>query len=97
MGQYSTGFMYLKKKFPRTGDAKIKEGVFVRPQIRELIQDIRFEDQLSEVERAAWKSFKNVTSNFLGNHKVDNYCDMVIVIWWLILYNPTYLWGVIHL
>jgi len=50
--------MYLKNKFPRTSDAKIKEGVFVGPQIRELIQDIRFEDQLSEMERAAWKSFK---------------------------------------
>jgi hypothetical protein len=29
------------------------------------------------VESAAWKSFKNVTSNFLGNHKVENYRDMV--------------------
>jgi len=29
------------------------------------------------VERAAWKSLKNVTSNFLGNHKVENYHDMV--------------------
>jgi hypothetical protein len=87
MDQYSTGFMYLKNKFPRTSDAKIKEGVFVGPQITELIQDIRFEDQLSEVERAAWKSFENVTPNFLGNHKVENYRDMVIVIWWLI-YHP---------
>jgi len=31
--------MYVKNKFPRTSDAKIKEGVFVGPQIRELIQD----------------------------------------------------------
>jgi hypothetical protein len=77
MDQYSTGFMHLKNKFPRTSDAKIKEGVFAGPQIRELIQDIRFEDQLSEVERAAWKSLKNVTSNFVGNHKVENYHDMV--------------------
>jgi hypothetical protein len=79
MDQYSTGFIYLKNKFPRTCDAKIKEGVFVGPQIRELIQDIRFEYLLSEVERVAWKSLKNVTSNILGNHKVENYHDMVIV------------------
>jgi hypothetical protein len=40
--------------------------------------DVKFEDQLSEVERAAWKSFQNVTTNFLENHnKAENYCDMV--------------------
>ena len=31
--------MYLKNKFTRINDAKIKESVFVGPQIRELIQD----------------------------------------------------------
>jgi hypothetical protein len=64
--------------FPRISDAEIKEGVFVGPQIRELIQDVKCEDQLSEVEKAAWKSLKNVTTNFLGNHhKAENYRDMV--------------------
>jgi hypothetical protein len=29
--------MYLKNKFPRISDAKIKEWVFFGPQIRELI------------------------------------------------------------
>jgi hypothetical protein len=29
------------------------------------------------VEKAAWKSFKNVTTNFLGNHKAENCCDVV--------------------
>jgi hypothetical protein len=45
--------MYLKNKFPRISDSKIKEGVFVGPQIRELIQDVKFEDRLNEVEKAA--------------------------------------------
>jgi hypothetical protein len=45
---------------------KIKEVVFVGPQIRELIQDVKFQDQLSEVDKAAWKSLKNVTTNFFG-------------------------------
>jgi hypothetical protein len=40
MGQNSAGFTYLKNTFPRISDAKIKEGVFVRPQISELIQDV---------------------------------------------------------
>jgi DNA repair photolyase len=49
----STGFMDLKNMFSMISDAKIKVGVFVGPQIKELIQDIKFEDQLSEVEAAA--------------------------------------------
>jgi hypothetical protein len=34
MDQNSAGFMCLKNNFPRISDAKIKEGVFVGPQIR---------------------------------------------------------------
>jgi len=34
--QNSAGFMYLKNKFPRTSDDKIKEEEFSVPQIREL-------------------------------------------------------------
>jgi hypothetical protein len=30
------------------------------------------------VETAAWKSFKNVTTNFWGNHKAENYRVMVV-------------------
>jgi hypothetical protein len=45
-----------KNKFPRKSDAEIKEWVFVGPQIRELKQDVKFEYQLSEVEKTTWKS-----------------------------------------
>jgi hypothetical protein len=34
MDENSAGFMYLKNESPRISDVKIKEGVFVRPQIR---------------------------------------------------------------
>ena len=47
-------------------DAKIKEGIFVGSQIKKIIQDIKSEDQLSEAEKAAWKSFKTATFTFLG-------------------------------
>ena len=53
--QNSTGYTYLKDKFPRISEAKIRGGVFVGPQIRQIIHDIKSEDQLSEVEKAAWK------------------------------------------
>jgi hypothetical protein len=64
MDQNSAGFTYLRNTFPRIRDAKIKEGVFVGPQIRELMQYAKFEDQLREEEKSAWKSFNNVTNIF---------------------------------
>ena len=33
------GFEYLRKKFPNVSDPKIKDGIFIGPQIRELMQD----------------------------------------------------------
>ena len=46
--------------------------------MRELTEDVKFEGQLSEVEKAACKSLKNITTNVLGNHKADNCRDMVV-------------------
>ncbi|KAH9631061.1 hypothetical protein HF086_015046 [Spodoptera exigua] len=77
MDRNGSGFLYLKEKFPKISDAKIKEGIFVGPQIRELIKDSRFEEKLSDLEKSAWKSFKNVVSNFLGNYKSDSYRELV--------------------
>jgi hypothetical protein len=37
------GFLYLQRKFPSTSDVKIKEGIFIGPQIRELMKDQDFE------------------------------------------------------
>jgi len=36
--------MYLKNMSPKISNAKIKEGVFVGPQIREIIQNVKSED-----------------------------------------------------
>jgi hypothetical protein len=41
MEQNNAGFMCLKNKCPRICDAKIKEGVFVGPQIKESMQDVK--------------------------------------------------------
>ena len=45
------GFYYLKEKFLCVSDSKIKEGIFVGPQIRASIQDGKFEDLLSQIEK----------------------------------------------
>jgi len=42
MDQNSVGLMYFKNTFSRIGDAKTKEGVFVGPQVTELIQNVKF-------------------------------------------------------
>jgi len=52
----SHGIEYLRNKFPNVSDAKIKEGIFIGPQIRELLQDKQFDEDLNETERNAWLS-----------------------------------------
>jgi len=48
------GFKYMRYKFPNVSDAKIKEDMFIGPQIRELMQDKQFDEDLNETERNAW-------------------------------------------
>ena len=71
------GFEYLRNKFRNVSDAKIKGSIFIGPQIRELMQDKQFDEDLNETERNAWLSFKRVCKDFLGNHKAANYQDVV--------------------
>jgi hypothetical protein len=57
MDQNSAGFMYLKNEFPRISDAKIKEGVFFWTSDKR-VQDVKFEDQLSEMEKNGMEIIK---------------------------------------
>jgi hypothetical protein len=61
----------LQRKFPRINDSKMKEGIFIGPQIMELMKDQDFERILNESEKAAWRSFQKVMKNFLGNKKAQ--------------------------
>jgi hypothetical protein len=70
-------FKYLQNKFPKLSDAKIKEGIFVGPQIRKLFKDDTFIHSMTTNEKNAWTSFKKVTQNFLGNKKSENYGTIV--------------------
>jgi len=47
MDQNSAGFMYLKIKFPRISDCKVKEWGICWTSNRELVQEVKLEDQLS--------------------------------------------------
>jgi hypothetical protein len=47
-------FMYLCGKFSRLTFEKVKAGVFIGPQIRQLFKDQQFEAVLRKKEKAAW-------------------------------------------
>ena len=69
-------FTYLWEKFPRLSDAKLKEGVFIGPQIRDLINDEYF-DKLQGEENAAWDCFKLLVKGFLENRRAQN-CEELV-------------------
>ena len=67
-GKTGRGFQYVRNKFPNVSDAKIKEGIFIGLQIREIMQDKQFDEDPNETERNAWLSFKRICKDFVGNH-----------------------------
>ena len=73
----SRGFKYLQKKFPNVSEAKLKEGIFVGPQIRELLGELGFQQVLTPLELNAWLAFKWLCANFLGNNKATEYKEGV--------------------
>ncbi|GBM76479.1 hypothetical protein AVEN_233082-1 [Araneus ventricosus] len=72
-----SGFQYLRLKFPKLSEAKIKEDIYVGPQNRQLMKDPVFESKLTKKKAAAWTSFKELEKNFLGNHKAENHRQIV--------------------
>lgn len=70
-------FKYLCKKFPHISEAKLKEGIFVGPDIRKMMFDINFESTMTFNEKEAWVSFKQVVTKFLGNKKDPGYVSIV--------------------
>ena len=55
MNQEKAAFTYLREKFPRLSEAKLKEGILIGPQIRVrgLIKDEYFDKLLQSDEKAA--------------------------------------------
>ena len=48
--QNSNGFEFLCEKFTELSQAKLKEGIFVGPQILEVFEDPEFENALNALE-----------------------------------------------
>jgi len=49
---------YLREKFPKLRDAKLKAGILIGPQICEIVNDDPSEHLLTETEKSAWLTFK---------------------------------------
>ena len=70
-------FLYLREKFPHLSEAKIKEGIFVGPQIHKLYKDEHFNTILIGDEKFACDTFVQLSTNFLGNKRAENCKDLL--------------------
>ena len=58
-------FKYIQEKFFYMSAEKVKERVFVGPQIRKLTKDAQLLSTMTDVEKKAWVSFTEIVSKFL--------------------------------
>ena len=64
MNREEAAYTSLRGKFPRLSEAKLKVGIFIGPQIGDLIKDKYFNKLLQGNEKEAWDSFKFVVKCF---------------------------------
>lgn len=69
-------FKYICSVYHRMTLEKLKARVFTGPQIRKLC-DPNFEDTMSQTEKQAWQSYKDVVNNFLENRRSPKYKTIV--------------------
>jgi hypothetical protein len=62
-----TAFQYPQQKFPQIGKVKIKEGIFLDPQIMDLMKVNNFDALLKGSEKTAWEAFMWLLTIFLAN------------------------------
>jgi hypothetical protein len=77
MNKHSKGSEYMTENFPKLSDIKLKDRIFIGPQIREIINDDILEHLLTKTEEFSWRTFKAVFLNFLENPKAENYKELV--------------------
>ena len=70
----NTSKIYL---FPKLSEAKIKAGIFVGPQIKKIMECKEFSKKLTRTQLKAWNIFIAVFKGFLGNHRDENYVELV--------------------
>lgn len=74
---YGTVFQNLCTLFPTFSSAKLKLGIFVGPQIRDMLKHMVFEELLTLNEQFTWETFKLVCNGSLGNIRVPDYQECI--------------------
>jgi len=54
-----------------------KEGIFIGPQIRNIIKDEYFDKLFQGDEKAPWDTFKFVVKGFCGNRRAQDHEELV--------------------
>jgi hypothetical protein len=68
----------LKRLFDRLSEQKLANGVLNGPQIRNLMEHPDgFRRELSDEQKAAFDAFCEITTNFLGNERAEDYPALV--------------------
>ena len=70
-------FQHIDALFPYLSDAKKKAGIFTGPQIRQMLRSEELNSKMTATEAAAWKTFRDVVENFLGNKHSSDYKILV--------------------
>lgn len=73
------GFKHLWELFLKLSETKVKECMFVEPQIWKLFKGFNdtFNDELSNLELTSWTSFRDIVHWSLGTKKDDRYVSIV--------------------
>ena len=73
MNKDGDGFQHISALFSFLSEAKKKTETFTGPQVRLTLQCKELEDKMTIREAEAWKAFRAVVQNFLGNKRNDDY------------------------
>lgn len=70
-------FYHIYSIFPSLRKRKKKLGVFGGSQIRTFFRGATFVTTMNRIKASDWNAFCDVTKNFLGSRKADNYKEIV--------------------
>ena len=63
--------------FSSISKAILEAGILDGPHIRDLLKDVKFDDCLENNEIKAWRAFKFMVQNLIGNHRSPDYEHVV--------------------
>jgi hypothetical protein len=70
----------LRQKFPKISENMMEEGIFVVPQMKQVLKEQYLSTKLNFTKGCVWKACENVCINFLGNEKGENYSKILLLL-----------------